>query len=128
MTLPLKIEIETTERGLEVELFETTSFAAGETSIRLPDGSTVLYEGALIKKSFESSEILHLTINLAESVGIGVIANWLYAKLKRKRAKLRINRHEVEITPDRIRIVIEQIEKDNACSRNISQHPTAHTD
>jgi hypothetical protein len=36
----------------------------------------------------------------------------LDAKLKDKPAKLRINRQEVEIAADRIRIVIEEIQKE----------------
>jgi hypothetical protein len=41
------------------------------------------------------------------------LAAWLYDKLKGRKAKLRINRTEVQIQPDRIRIAIEQIEKED---------------
>jgi hypothetical protein len=77
MTRPLKIEIETSERGLEVDFFDRSSFTAGATSKTLPDGSTVTYEGSLIRKTFGTSEVLHLAINLAEGIGTSVVGNWL---------------------------------------------------
>jgi hypothetical protein len=51
-------------------------------------------------------------IELATGIGAGVVSNWLYAKLKGRPAKLRINRTEVEIEPTKIRLMIEQIEKE----------------
>jgi hypothetical protein len=46
-------------------------------------------------------------------VGLNVLSSWLYDKLKGRADKLRINRTEVEIEPDKIRVVVEQIEKDS---------------
>lgn len=68
-------------------------------------------EGTLVRKAVGIPEVTHAAIELATAVGTGVVGNWLYAKLKGRDAKLRINRTEVEIEPNKIRIVIEQIER-----------------
>jgi hypothetical protein len=112
MSRRLNIEIETADRELEARIFETSSFSAGETRITLSDGSTVTYAGTLVRKSIGIPDVTHLVIELATGVGTGVVGNWLYGKLKGRPAKLRVNRTEVEIEPNKIRIVIEQIERE----------------
>ena len=109
----LTIEIETTQRGLETEIFETSNPSAHDLSLTLSDGSVIAFRETLIRKSFETSEVIKFTAELAGAVGTNIFASCLlYDKIKGKPAKLRINRKEVEITPDRIRIVIEEIEKE----------------
>ena|ERR1700733_2588694 len=107
----LNIEIVTTDRELESEIFKSSSLSKGETGVTLSDGSTVTYEGTLAKRSIGIPDVTHAVIELATAVGTGVVSNWLYGKLKGRDAKLRINRTEVEIEPNKIRIVIEQIER-----------------
>ncbi len=53
-----------------------------------------------------------LPLNWRPQSELALVTNWLYDKLKSKPAKLRINRREVEIIPEKIRIVIEEIERE----------------
>ena len=108
----LNIEIEIAFGEVETELFETSSFSAGETRVTLSDGSTATYLGTLAKRSVGIPDVTHVAIELASAVAAGIVSNWLYDKLKHRPAKLRINRTEVEIELDKIRVVIEQIEKE----------------
>lgn len=113
MDQQLQIEIETHDRELEFEMFEATPGLSTETSrVTFSDGSTAVYGGTLVRKAVGFPAIVHVGIDMASAVGTGLVSSWLYDKLKGKPAKLRINRCEVEITPDKIRIVIEEIERE----------------
>jgi hypothetical protein len=83
------------------------------TQISLADGSTVTWSSAPLKKYAGEPYVFNLAVGLVSAVGSGVVSRWLYDKLKERPAtKLRINHTEVEIEQNKIRIVIEQIEKD----------------
>jgi hypothetical protein len=110
-TRRLDIEIETDERLFEHELFESENLERGQ-QLTLSDGTTVTYNGTLMRKAVGFSPIVKLAVDLASAIGTGVASSWLYDKLKGKPAKLRINRKEIELTPERIRIVIEEIERE----------------
>jgi hypothetical protein len=113
MPQQLEVEIETHDRMLEFEMFEATSGLSAESSrVTFSDGSTVAYGGTMVRKAVGFPAIVHVAVELATAVGTGLVTNWLYDKLKSKPAKLRINRREVEITPEKIRIVIEEIERE----------------
>jgi len=111
----LDIQIDTTDRGLDIEMLGAGHVSLG-TQISLADGSTVTWSGAPLTKHAGDPYVFSLVAVLASSasaVAAGVVSNWLYDKLKRGRAaRLRINRTEVEIEPNKIRIMIEQIERD----------------
>jgi hypothetical protein len=111
MTRHFNIEIETTDRWLDMEMLGADQVSAG-TQISLADGSTVTWSSAPLKKYAGDPYVFNLVVGLVSAVGVGVFSNWLYDKLKQRPAKLRINRTEVEIEPNKIRIVVEQIEKD----------------
>lgn len=112
MSPHLNIEIESAERSLAFDLFETSQLAADDTRLTLGDGSTITYAGTLMRKAADMPELTRLVIDCVTAVGTGLVANWLYDKLKGRPAKLRINRTEVEITRDKIRIVVEQLENE----------------
>jgi len=116
MSRNLDLQIETADRGLDIEMLGAGHVSPG-TQISLADGSTVTWSGAPLNKIAGEPYVFNLVAALAASgaatVAVNVLSNWLYDKLKGGRAtKLRINRTEVEIEPNKIRIVIEQIEKD----------------
>lgn len=113
MPQQLQVEIETHDRLLEFEMFNATTELSAETSrVTFPDGSTVAYGGTYVRKAFGFPAIIHVVVFVASGVGLNLASSWLYDKLKGKPAKLRINRQEVEITPEKIRIVIEEIERE----------------
>lgn len=113
MAQQFQIEVETFDFRVAFEMFESRTGLSSKTSrIILADGSTVAYAGTYERRGLNFPSIVHAGVDLAGTVGVGLFTNWLYDKLKGKPAKLRINRQEVEITPERIRIVIEQIERE----------------
>ncbi len=107
----LNIEIETDDRELLFEVFDTKSLDS-ETQAVLADGTIVRLGSMEIRKAYGVPEIAHLAIHLADGVGTGLASAWLYDRLMGKKAKLRINRKEVEITKESIRIVTEEIERE----------------
>ena len=72
MSKHLNIEIETSDRQLAFEMFETKSLVADESHLSLPDGSTVEYAGSLVRKSVGLPEVVSVVITLAGGVGTGV--------------------------------------------------------
>lgn len=109
----LQIEIEAPSAFLAFELFSYQNSLSSETPpVTLPDGSTVAYAGTLDRRSFDFPSIVHALATLGGEVSVGLLTNWLYDKLKGKPVKLRINRREVEITPEKIRILVEEIERE----------------
>jgi hypothetical protein len=108
----LDIQIETVNRGLDMEMLETDSLSAG-APIAILDGATATWSGGPLKKFAGQPYVFNLVIVVGSTVGLNLVSAWLYDKLKNQPAtKLRINRTEVEIEPNKIRVVIEHIEKE----------------
>jgi len=110
MSRSLDIQIETTERQLDMEMLGTDTLSVG-VPVAIMNGVSATWSAPL-KKHAGEPKIFQLAIEVASGVGIHLLGSWLYEKLKGHNAKLRINRTEVEIEPDKIRVVIERIEKD----------------
>lgn len=110
MSQGINIQIETTDRRLDFEMLGAESLSAG-APVTILDGVTATWSTPLLTKRASEPYVFNLVIGGVSTVGLNLVTSWLYDKLKGKPAKLRINRTEVEIEPDKIRIVIEQIEK-----------------
>jgi len=60
-----------------------------------------------VYRSIEVSQVLEIIIDwVPEGVAAGVIANWFYDKLKRKKLKLKYNNTEVKIEKEEITKII----------------------
>lgn len=59
--------------------------------------------------TYTEPEGLRIALELGRDVAVGVVANWLYERIKRhpKVRYIRINHREVEVTPDGIRRAVE---------------------
>ena len=102
------IEIETFERNLKNDLVGSENPQEG-TRLSLADGVFVTYRGARIERGFlESKEIIELTVSFGSGVSSGLVANWLFAKLQGRRARLKIHRRETAIDPESITRIIEE--------------------
>jgi hypothetical protein len=64
-----------------------------------------------LKKYAVDPYVFNLVAGLVSGVGVNLLSNWLYDKLRGRADVLRINRTEVEIDRDKIRVVIEKIER-----------------
>lgn len=104
----MKIEIHTYDRRLAFDMFETSS-TNDHTEIQISSDVKLKYEGLYIRKAIGFPEILYSILEFSSGVATGVVANWLYNKLKGKKIKkLMIEKTEVEINKGEIRRVIEE--------------------
>lgn len=116
--MEVKIEIETFNKQLDFDLFETKERLARGMEIKIADGISARFEGTEFHLAIGFPDLVHFTITIGKDLAIGVasgiISAWLYNKLKgRKVEKLRIERTEVNIDKGEIkRILMEKIEEE----------------
>lgn len=109
MKTPIFIEVEADGPVVEFELLgHPTSLSNGD-SCELPGGGTLYWRGEEGRRTLDSRTICHFVLHLSDGVGTGLIAAYLYDKLRKGRAtKLRIDRTEVEIHKGEITRVLEE--------------------
>jgi hypothetical protein len=109
----MHIKIDTDDRQISYDLMgNTTSLVRGAT-IKVPGNAMLTYDGLIGKKAFGFPLTLEFILTVTTGVSTGLVANWLYDKIKGRASTLRINRTEVHMSKGEIeRIIIEQIEKD----------------
>lgn len=106
----IKIEIDTYDKKLITDIMATNRFEQGIKN-KIHEDVTIVYDGAIFRKSFDIPNTFMFIVNIASSIGASYFANWLYEKLKNKTEKMRINGKEVNI--DNINITINNEYKDN---------------
>jgi hypothetical protein len=106
----VQLDIETHDRRLGFDIAGVKNSLTAGTTVEVPGGATVEYRGSIVRKSFGIPEILQLVVDVAKGVEVGLLAAWLYDKVKGKEVeKIIINRRVVtEITADGIRQVLEE--------------------
>ena len=112
------IEIECSPESL-FKVFEASSVTNGTTK-HIPGGGAIqLGRGKLEKRvrpgwTADAAPLVTLALTVGKDVAIGVLAAWLYDKLKGNKLRtLRINRAQVEISPEGItKAISESIEVD----------------
>ena len=89
-----------------------SSLAVGQER-SIPGEGILSFEGEQIRKAFGLPQTVELAISFGVGVSSSMVANWLYAKLKGRASRLRIDRREIEIEEGVIkRIIDEHIEQD----------------
>ena len=101
------LEIETDDRGLAFDLFETRELSVGKETAPV-DGIRIKYNGTLFKAALHFPETINLILDIAKNVGIGLFTAWLYDKLKGKNVKLRIDGEDVNLSPEEIERKIKE--------------------
>ncbi|MGH9971710.1 MAG: hypothetical protein ACREBG_28485 [Pyrinomonadaceae bacterium] len=91
----MQVEIETLDRQLAFDIIESDRLKAGTTR-NLPGGATLTFEKTYTGKTF-GAEVVVLGLDFGVGVVSGVVANWLFQKLKGRATKLRIDRTEIEV-------------------------------
>ena len=82
------------------------------TVATIPGEATLTLRSMFVRKAFGAPETLELLLSFGSGVASGVVANWLYGKLKGRNVKLRIEEQEIEIDEGEIkRIISRTIEK-----------------
>jgi hypothetical protein len=116
--LEIPVTIYTQNHRLIYDLLGESSGNLG-TRKQLTDDLTVRYDNAKIRTTFGLSEMVQITLIVAEDiterVAAGLIAGWLFQKLNTKEAqvtKLKIDNAAVELDEDTIKnTVLERIKK-----------------
>ncbi len=104
----MNIEIHTNDNFLVFDLFGKSSIHQDD-EIQITEQVRLKYNGSSIRKAVGFQEIANFVLTFGSGVASGVVANWLYDKLKEKKVeKLVIERTEVEIEQGEIKRVIEE--------------------
>ena|SRR3989338_7653858 len=85
------------------------SAASQNDEIEISEQIKLRYDETTVQFDENLRQIISFTLTIGSSVMSGVVANWLYDKLKgRKIEKLIIGKKEVEIDKGKIKIAIEE--------------------
>ena len=104
----MEISIYTHDNRLAFDLLGKSQAHAGDL-IELGQGVSLSYKGTSIRKALGFPEIIMLSASIPTGVVAGILANWLWEKLKdRKVTKIEIDRTTVELDKGEIKRVIEE--------------------
>ncbi len=105
----IRLTIDTDDRSLAFDLMGNPKQIGSGTTVSIPGICDVRLESLFIRKALEAPETLELILSFATGVSSGVIANWIYGKLKGRKVTLHIEEYEVEIDEDEIKKIISRI-------------------
>lgn len=78
-------------------------------SIAIPGIGQLTLENRRLEKSFVTPETLTFALAFASGVSSGILANWLYDKLKGRKLKLLIEEHEIRVEKTEIFAIVDRI-------------------
>jgi hypothetical protein len=106
----LRISIETQDRRLIPELFDNPKTMGPGLTVPVPGDAQLRMGPWVQRRAFGAPEPLELILSFGSGVASGLVANWLYAKLKgRPETTLRIEEHQVDLEQGEIKRVITRI-------------------
>lgn len=79
----MEIEIKTHDTFLVFDILEKQSASIND-EVMVPGNAKITYRGIFICKSVGIPETVNFTITFGSGVMAGVVANWIYDKLKNK--------------------------------------------
>ena len=95
--MKIKLRIDTDDRRLSFDLMNNPDSVGPGTSTTLPGSAELIFQSLLVRKAFGVPETIELVLTFGMGVSSGLVANWLYGKLKNRNAILRIEEQEVQI-------------------------------
>lgn len=106
----IPLVIQTRDRFLAYEIIGSNSSLQVDQSIPITKEVTLTFKGSLLLKAADLADIVSFVIDAGKNIGFGVIASWLYEKLKGKSVEqVTIGTVVItEITEERIRVAIAQ--------------------
>lgn len=113
-SMKIAIEITTKDRNLTSWLLgDPKTLRVGETKVEIPNGDAALvFEGEEFRKAgIDLPRVVEFSLTLGTAVGSGVVANWLWDKLKgRQITAITIDKTSVEFEEGQVKkIVTERI-------------------
>ena len=109
MTARVRLSIETTDRKALFDLMGGPGSLASGAAVSIPGDATLTFRHITGRKAFGMAETVELVLAFATGTASGLVANWLYGKLKGRGVRLRIEEQEVEIEEGEIRRVITRV-------------------
>lgn len=107
----ISVEIDTHDRQLPFDMLGQKTLGPG-VGAEIPGNATITLGEMLVRKSVGIPETLEFALTFGGGVASGLVANWLYEKLRGRAAVLRIDRQVVEIDQGAItRVLTERIER-----------------
>ena len=106
----IEIDIATHDRKLGFDMASIGGSLTSGTIVEIPGGLKVKYDGALMRKALGLPEVLQFVVDASANIELGLLATWLYDKVKGKKVEtITINRRVVtQITQDGILQVLEE--------------------
>ena len=108
----MRIEIDTHDRRLSFDLLDNPKTVHASETAEVPGGAKLTFHGLLVRKAFGIPETIEAILTFGGGVASGLVASWLYEKIKGRATSLRIDEIEVRIDKGEIeRIIRRTIEK-----------------
>lgn len=113
MTVNLLLGIDTYDKNLLSDIFNTPGSFSTNSEIAIPGGAKIISKGLKLKKAFGFPQTIELILSFGTGVASGLVASWIFQKLKGRTTSFRIDRTEVKINKGEIeKIIIEKIKKE----------------
>jgi hypothetical protein len=114
-SMKIQIDIATKDRGLTGYLMGNPhTLSAGHTKLSIPGDADLVWEGEELAKAVpDLPRVVHFAVEFGSSVASGVVASWIWGKLKEKPVDhIMIDRTSVEFEEGQLkRILQEKIEE-----------------
>jgi hypothetical protein len=101
----LHLGIDTHDNKLAFDLVNSTTVGPG-TSASVPGPATLTISEMHMRKAFGIPETLDVVLSFGTGVASGVLANWIYDKLRNRAVTLRIEETEVDLDAGEITRII----------------------
>lgn len=99
----MELEIHTHDKQLLSDILDKSSVSRDDT-ITISGNTRLIYKGTTFRLAAGLPEIINFTLTF----GSGVVANWIYDKIKNRTEKITINRKEIILDKEQIKRVIEE--------------------
>ena len=103
----MELEVYTKDERLLFDILGKSSASTGKT-IKIPGNAKLIYKGTSIREAVGTPEVINFVLMFGSEVAAGIVANWVYDKLKNRAEKIVINRREVQMDREEIKRVIEE--------------------
>lgn len=103
----LRIEIDTTDRQLANDLSSEQVDSASPKAVAIPGNATLEIDHLVKRYALDVPETIVAILSVGKDVAVGLVAAWLYDKLKGRTKTLKIEETEVRIEKAEIEITIK---------------------
>lgn len=110
--MQIQLYIDTEDQKLGFDLMGTPNSLTAGTKVEVPGNAILTLNNIIVRKAFGVPTTLEFIVTFTGGVSAGIVANWLYEKIKGRASKIRIERTELQIKKGEIeRIIVEKIKK-----------------